>query len=409
MTNRRPPAQPPRRQHGDPTRPSGGPRPPTRTAAQSGARRAITAPAPRPKAGGMGRWTPAMAAAAVVTVIAFVAVSGGDKNNTNSVAAENPGVVNDSLTVPATTAPQVVIGPDTGEAKTNITRDLKKGHYGDDVRGLQMRLTQLGFDPNGIDGSFGSGTEMAVWAFEGLVYGTPYAEQTGVVTNEMWQKLQDPITFRAQRAEVRPGGTHMEIYLPIQAAIVYTDGMVRRITHISSGSGEEWCEVTKQDTDDQGQPLPEPILKDVCGVSKTPGGVFKFYRRYEGKRLGPLGGMMNPVYFNYGIAVHGADNVPKEPASHGCIRIPQWMATYFPTLVANGDYVYVWGFNGKQPEENTKDEMLPVFNRLNPNSTLTTTTTTTTIATSTTKPTQTTKATTTTAATTTTETTVPGP
>lgn len=355
-----------------------------------------------------------MAAASVITVLVFVVFSGGDNDNEGAGATENPGAVDASLTVPATTLPQVVVGPDTGVEKTNLTRDLKKGNYGDDVVALQTRLSQLGFDTNGIDGQFGSGTRMAVWAFEGLVYGRHYSEQTGVVTNEMWQKMQDPITFQAQRAEVRDGATHMEIYLPIQAAIVFTDGRVRLITHISSGDGQQWCEVITQDTDDKGQPLPAPVLLDVCGISKTPGGVFRFYRRYEGKRLGPLGGMMNPVYFNYGIAVHGADNVPQEPASHGCIRIPQWIAVYFPTLVnsdgRNGDYVYVWGMDGKQPEENTDEEMLPVFNFKNPNSTLTTTTTT--IATSTTvKDTATTKAptTTTTAAATTTAPPTSGP
>lgn len=190
----------------------------------------------------------------------------------------------------------------------------------------------------------------------------------------------------------------MEIYLDLQVGIVFSDDRPTLITHISSGDGETWCELVKYDTNDQGQPLEEPIEKDVCGVSKTPGGVFKFYRRYDGNRQGPLGGMWNPVYFNYGIAVHGADNVPQEPASHGCIRIPQWIAEYFGTLVNSdgrkGDYVYVWGMDGKQPEEYSKDEMLPVFNFKNPNSTLDSTTTTT-VATTTTKPTTTTKATTT--------------
>ena len=339
-----------------------------------------------------------MAAAAVITVIIFVAFSGGNPNASTAPTNTNLGDVTGTFTVPVSSGPQVSMGPETGIPKTHLERDLKKGHYGEDVKALQVRLSQLGFDTHGIDGQFGSGTRMAVWAFEGLVYETPYAEQTGVVTDEMWQRMQDPIIFKPRRAAVHPGATHMEIYLPIQVGAVYTDGTLRLVTHISSGSGEQWCEVISQDTDDNGAPLPTPILKDVCGISKTPGGIFHFYRRYEGKRMGPLGGMMNPVYFNYGIAVHGADNVPQEPASHGCIRIPQWIAEYFGTLVNSdgrkGDYVYVWGMDGKQPEEYSKDEMLPVFNFKNPNSTLDSTTTTT-VATTTTKPTTTTKATTT--------------
>lgn len=43
---------------------------------------------------------------------------------------------------------------------------LKKGSTGPEVVKLQQRLTDLGFDPNGIDGKFGPGTEAAVKAFQ---------------------------------------------------------------------------------------------------------------------------------------------------------------------------------------------------------------------------------------------------
>jgi hypothetical protein len=177
----------------------------------------------------------------------------------------------------------------------------------------------------------------------------------------------------------------MEIYLDLQAAIVFTNNLPTLITHISSGSGETWCELLTLDTDDKGLPVDPPIQKDVCGVSRTPGGVFQFYRRYSGNRLGPLGGMFNPVYFNYGIAVHGAHNVPSTPASHGCIRIPEFIATYFPSLVAKGDRVYVWD-GVKEPEEIKGRDTLPVFNYPNPNpSSTSTTSTTTTVHTTTTE------------------------
>lgn len=43
---------------------------------------------------------------------------------------------------------------------------LKRGSTGPEVTALQQRLTELGFDPNGIDGHFGPGTEAAVEAFQ---------------------------------------------------------------------------------------------------------------------------------------------------------------------------------------------------------------------------------------------------
>ena len=43
---------------------------------------------------------------------------------------------------------------------------LKRGSSGPEVTALQQRLKDLGFDPNGVDGNFGPGTEAAVRAFQ---------------------------------------------------------------------------------------------------------------------------------------------------------------------------------------------------------------------------------------------------
>ena len=73
--------------------------------------------------------------------------------------------------------------------------------------------------------------------------------------------------------------------------------------------------------------------------------------------------MWNPVYFNYGIAVHGAGNVPQYPASHGCVRIPMHVGNYFPSLVAKGDQIFV--FDGvKEPE--AYGAQVPPFNTPDP-------------------------------------------
>jgi hypothetical protein len=194
----------------------------------------------------------------------------------------------------------------------------------------------------------------------------------------MWQLMQDPIVVHPRRADdvTQLPRTHMEIYLPEQVAIVFTANRATLIVHIASGTDQPWCETLTKDTDEKGNPISPPIQEGECGVSKTPGGVFKFTRRVVGERMGPLGGMWNPVYFNYGIAVHGAINVPLEPASHGCIRMHKRISETFQNFVHIGDRVFVWGQDGKEPEAYTKKEMLPVFNRKDPNATTTTTTTT---------------------------------
>src|SRR5687768_15219828 len=43
---------------------------------------------------------------------------------------------------------------------------LKPGSAGPDVKALQQKLKALGFDPNGVDGNFGPGTDKAVRAFQ---------------------------------------------------------------------------------------------------------------------------------------------------------------------------------------------------------------------------------------------------
>lgn len=371
------------------------------------------------------RWLPAIAAACVLGLVVVVGVSGSG----GSSAPENTppvGTLDDvsfdtsdiGLTVPASTLAPVVIGTDPAVAKTQLTQPFGPGMAGEEVKWIQQRLTDLGFQPGPVDGYFGLATRQAVWAFDKLVLGTPYNKARGVVTNEMWQTMQDEITIQPRRQNTTP--THVEVYLDKQVLIVFKGLQAVFITHISSGELNEdgtpktFCEEVTIDTDEQGRVLPEPITKGICAESKTPGGVFRFTWRYEGKRVGPLGGMYDPVYFNYGIAVHGAESVPLEPASHGCIRIPKFLSTVFPALVKRNDQIFVWD-GKKEPEQQSRRDMLPSFNRPDPNwvpSTTTTTTTTTVPATTTTKPAATTTTTTkppttTTTTTTTTSTTVP--
>jgi putative chitinase len=51
-------------------------------------------------------------------------------------------------------------------SKEEIMPILQRGAKGPDVLALQQRLKDLGFDPNGVDGNFGAGTETALRAFQ---------------------------------------------------------------------------------------------------------------------------------------------------------------------------------------------------------------------------------------------------
>ena len=240
-----------------------------------------------------------------------------------------------------------------------------------------------------------------MWAFETVVEGKVQRDASGEVTPERWLLMQDPLPATMAR---RPqAGKHTEIYLPQQAIVVYQDATPLFISHISSGEleppgddftkGNEWCEEVTIDPGENGNvDGTEPIKKGVCGNAWTPGGVYQFYRKVEGVRQSRLGGMRNPVYFNYGIAVHGAYEVPDHPASHGCVRIDNSFSETFQQLVNIGEQVYVWD-GVEEPEVYGDQSGLWDWN--DPNYTTTTTSTTTTVpVTTTTAPVPTTRATT---------------
>jgi hypothetical protein len=191
---------------------------------------------------------------------------------------------------------------------------------------------------------------------------------TGRVTPDLWDRMQDPIDVKPQKPNA--SSSHVEIYLPQQVLVLFTDNQPKLITHISTGTGQDWCE------------------NGYCSTAITPGGKYKFGRRVDGWDNSVLGQLFNPVYFNYGLAVHGAYNVPLYPASHGCVRIPMHIAEYFPSLVKRGDDIFV--FDGvKDPD--VYGAQPPMFNRKDPNATTTTTSTTTTTTTTTVPKTTTTK------------------
>jgi hypothetical protein len=278
--------------------------------------------------------------------------------------------------VPATTMPADVPTSAAPAPPTAFDHEVGPGSVDGKVTALQDRLRELGFDPGPSDGAYGPATERAVWAYQKFIEGVPRADADGVVTPEMWQRMNAPIEIRPRRSGP---GTHLEVLLPEQVAVLYVDDTPRLVTHVSSGTGEEWCDVVMVDHEDGTQ-----AEEAICGIAKTPGGVFRFNRRVSGWRNAKLGRLYNPVYFNYGLAVHGANNVPDYPASRGCVRIPMHIAEYFPSLVENGDIVYV--FDGvEQPE--TYGAQLPVFDYPDPNAPTTTTSTTTTTPATTVPPT----------------------
>lgn len=333
------------------------------------------------------QWSPALIGALIFAVVIGASVLGGSKDGTSSAgsAPSTAAAVDPDASVTTELAVSTVVNstvaPASSEPRVPLTRNLSKGVYGDDVKRLQQRLTDLRFDPGPVDGAFGPATTQAVWAFQKLVLNIPREQADGVVTPEIWETMQGEIPIQPRRS--RTTRRHMEVYLVQQVAVLFEDGAPKLVTHISSGSNEEWCDEVTIDPNTPENETDEVIKKGICGTSVTPGGVYSFNRRYtegDGWREGKLGRMHNPVYFNYGVAVHGSGNVPNRPASHGCIRIPMHISEYFPTLVERGDQIYVWD-GVKEPEVYGRQP--PPFDYPDPDYS-TTSSTTTTVAKSTT-------------------------
>ncbi|MEA2705207.1 MAG: hypothetical protein QOD63_3152 [Actinomycetota bacterium] len=175
----------------------------------------------------------------------------------------------------------------------------------EDVRTLQRRLAELGYDVGPIDGGLGGRTAYSIMAFqkvEGL-------KRTGTDNAEVREALD-----KASRpGPMVPGGasTRVEIDLNRQVLFLWKGGSLARILPISSGNGKSYC------------------VKGDCDVAVTPPGSFHIGRKATGLEVAPLGELWWPMYFNGGIAIHGSPSVPAYPASHGCIRVPMYAA---PTL-----------------------------------------------------------------------------
>jgi hypothetical protein len=295
-----------------------------------------------------------MAAAAVVLVVGGVVAVG--------VVGSRDAVAPDAAITTSTDTDRERAAVDTVatvHSAAPLASTLDVGSSGDDVVHLQQRLTDLGVQPGPVDGQFGTETQQAVWAFKKLAGNITWtefasADDQSSVDEAVWQQMNDPSFAVVPR---RPDtGRHVEIYLPLQVLALFDEtNKPVFVAHVSTGEQNAdgtdvtFCERITFTTDSSGQPLAQPETKAMCGESKTPPGVFQLVRYADGLQTSPLGGMKNPWYFNYGIAIHGAQHVPDRPASHGAVRISNNLADTFPALVDKGDAVYVWGHDGREP------------------------------------------------------------
>jgi N-acetylmuramoyl-L-alanine amidase len=148
----------------------------------------------------------------------------------------------------------------------------------------------------------------AVYAFE-KVQGLP---RTGIVDAGFWRSLGNA---RVPAPRFTQPADHLEVYKGRQVLFVVRGGKVALIVPVSTAG----------------------VPGDF-----TPVGRFSIYRKVVGFDPSPLGTLYDPMYFTGGYAIHGNPSVPPYPASHGCVRVPMWVAPHLYASNPYGETVYVY-------------------------------------------------------------------
>ena len=178
---------------------------------------------------------------------------------------------------------------------------LGPGSAGPSVYELDRRLHELHFALGRVDGYYGLDDLDAVTAFQ-KVYGLP---RTGTVDARVWRELQ-----RAQIPRARYPGTHVEVSKGRQVLFLVRNGQVALVVPVSTGA-----------------------------TGNTPLGHWRVYSRVPGYNAKA---MYYSSFFVGGFAIHGYASVPAYPASHGCVRIPLWVAYRVYSLIDYGTAVYIY-------------------------------------------------------------------
>lgn len=217
-------------------------------------------------------------------------------------AAESPpGTAPPTTTAPTTTTtePPVDLVAPPSEPILPVWQES-----GPDTVVAQERLLELGFWLSEASGDYGTTTTQAVMAFQkyhGLAVDGLLGPQTAEVLNTVVERPTGRST----------GGTLIEVDKSLQLVFIVRDGVTEWVLNASTGS-----EIPYREPD---QNTPGAY---IASDSVTRPGVFAIDpERPDGWWAGDLGEIYRPKYFDGGIALHGAYNIPPYPASHGCVRL----------------------------------------------------------------------------------------
>jgi hypothetical protein len=191
---------------------------------------------------------------------------------------------------------------------TLLPPNLSYGMTSPAVAELAHRLAALHYAVPSFSPAFGNDFQESVWAFQ-KVQGI---DRTGAVDANLWTRLDNP---RVPTPRYSQPADHIEVDKTKQVLYIVRDGKIALISPAATAG--------------------------IAGYY-TPEGKFAIYRKVTGWDRSPLGVLWNPMYFVGGYAIHGGDPVPPYPASHGCVRVPDFVISRLFGSEPYGETVYVY-------------------------------------------------------------------
>jgi N-acetylmuramoyl-L-alanine amidase len=214
-----------------------------------------------------------------------------------------------ALRVRVTTLPKPGYEPRTQQLSATVRPpNLSVGSTSPAVVELARRLAALHYAVPSLSPTFSFDFIESVYAFQ-KVQGLT---RTGAVDAAFWTRLDNPHTPRPRYTEP---ANHIEIDKTHQVLYIVRGGQITLISPVSTAG--------------------------IAGYY-TPEGRFAIYRKVVGYDPSPLGVLLNPMYFVGGYAIHGNPSVPPYPASHGCVRVPNFVIYRLFSTEPYGETVYVY-------------------------------------------------------------------
>lgn len=196
-----------------------------------------------------------------------------------------------------------VTGDDRSKHEATPLPALAQGSRGVYVGLLERRLCRLAYHLERCDRRYGEDTADAVRAFNKI----ERRDRLGSVDASTWRALA---RSRVPKPRVRTKGFHIEVDQTRQVLLMVARGKVTATLHVSTGAN-----------------------------GYTHDGTYRVNRKLEGYSPGRL---YYPSYFDGRRALHGWPEVPTYNASHGCVRLPMWSATWVYGKADMGTTIHIY-------------------------------------------------------------------